>query len=314
MATLAAEDSVNTAVVAWRLAIVVAAWGLSGGAVLADPAAMVAAPTPAPASAPAATATPVAVPITPVAMCVRAADDARNYLAETNIDAVALIGPPPQPDSAAQRADLAAVLAAQESARANHGMARAIADADISCARVAAAAGEFHDQAAAANALSFLDHAALQGAKFTGPAKRYWHRSRPYIMSPKVERLGDVAPDARLPENPGGSAAYREQRDHSGYPSGHAAFGLSCAILLARMVPERGSELYQRGLQFGDSRVAIGAHFPSDVVAGRMIGVAAVALLQANPCFEQDFETARGQLRQALGLPVALPPPQATAP
>ena len=230
-----------------------------------------------------------------------------NYLADVPVDALALIGPPPAVDSAAQRADLQAVLAAQRSARASHSMARATADAEISCARVAAAAGEFHDKAAAADALGFLDHAALQTAKLTGPAKRYWHRARPYITSPLVERLGDVAPNAPLPENPGGSAAYREQRDHSGYPSGHAAFGLTCGILLARMVPERRRELYERGLLFGDSRVAIGAHYPSDVAAGRMLAVAAAALLLANPCFEQDFTSARASLRQALGLSAALP-------
>lgn len=298
MTAQASEDSVNKPGVALWLALALVASGGAWNAVMADPAA--AAVTPAPVAA--------------GAQCQRANGDTHNYLAETQVDAIALIGPPPAADSAAQRDELQAVLAAQRRARAEHSMARAIADAEISCARVAAAAGEFHDQAAAANALGFLDHAALQGAKFTGPAKRYWHRTRPYLMSAKVERLGDVAPNAPLPENPNGSAAYREQRDHSGYPSGHAAFGLSCGILLARMVPERGRELYQRGLLFGDSRVAIGAHFPSDVAAGRMIAVATTALLQANPCFEADFADARSSLRQALGLPAALPPRQETAP
>lgn len=312
MSAQASEDSVNKPGVALRLAIALVASGGACCAVMADPAAATVAPVPVAAPAPA--SAPAPAPAIAEAPCQRASGDAHNYLADTQVDAMALIGPPPAVDSAAQRADLQAVLAAQHRARAEHSLARAIADAEISCARVAAAAGEFHDQAAAASALAFLDRAALQGARFTGPAKRYWHRARPYLVSAKVERLGDVAPNAPLPENPGGSAAYREQRDHTGYPSGHAAFGLSCAILLARMVPERSRELYQRGLLFGDSRVAIGAHFPSDVVAGRMIAVATTALLQANPCFEADFAPARSSLRQALGLPAALPPRPETAP
>ncbi len=290
----------NKVPVVLRLMVVAAlCWPACG--LRADQAAQSAAPAVAPASMNSAIPSP--------AQCLRAGDDARNYLADTPVDPLALIGPPPAAASGAQRADLAAVLAAQRAARANRTMARAIADAEISCARVAAAAGEFHDQAAAATALSFLDHAALQTARFTGPAKRYWHRARPYIVSPKVARLGDVAPNAPLPENPGGSAAYREQRDHSGYPSGHSAFGMTCAILLARMVPERRRELYQRGLLFGDSRVVIGAHYPSDVAAGRMLAAAASALLLANPCFEEDFGSARTSLRLALGLPAALPTP-----
>ncbi len=310
MRAQASEDSVNKPGVALRLAIALVASGGAWCTVMADPAAAPVAPMPVAAPV----AAPPPVPAIAETQCQRANGDAYNYLADTQVDAVALIGPPPAADSAAQRADLQAVLAVQRRARAEHSLARAIADAEISCARVAAAAGEFHDQAAAASALGFLDRAALQGARFTGPAKRYWHRSRPYIVSAKVERLGDVAPNAPLPENPGGSAAYREQRDHSGYPSGHAAFGLSCAILLARMVPERSRELYQRGLLFGDSRVAIGAHFPSDVAAGRMIAVATTALLQNNPCFEADFAQARSSLRQALGLPADLPPRPETAP
>ena len=289
----------NKVPVALWLGIVVAwlCWPLC--LLAADPAAAAAAP------GAAAAAAPVAAP----AQCQRAANGVISYLPDTPIDALALIGPPPAADSAAQRSDLQAVLAAQRSAHASRTTARAIADVEISCARVAAAAGEFHDQAAAADALGFLDRAALQSASLGGPAKRYWHRARPYITSSKVERLGDVAPNAPLPEKPGGSAAYREQRDYSGYPSGHAAFGLTCGMLLARMVPERRRELYERGLGFGDSRVVIGAHFPSDVAAGRILAAAAAALMLANPCFEEDFSRARASLRQALGLPAALPAP-----
>jgi hypothetical protein len=77
--------------------------------------------------------------------CQRPATGVPSYLPATPVDSLALIAPPPAADGAAQRADLQAVLAAQRSARATHTTARAIADEEISCARIAAAAGEFHD-------------------------------------------------------------------------------------------------------------------------------------------------------------------------
>jgi acid phosphatase (class A) len=124
------------------------------------------------------------------------------------------------------------------------------------------------------------------------------------MISAKVERLGDVAPGADLPENPAASASYRELRDHTSYPSGHGAFGMACGLILARMVPERRGELYARGSSFADSRVIIGAHYPTDVAAGRLIATAAMALMMANPCFEEDFAVAQAALRGSLGLGV----------
>lgn len=284
------ENDVNRASAVLWLGIAALCCGGSPRLILAD-AATTAATTTAPAT------------------CLRPAEGAPSYLPVARVDTVALIPPPPALDSAAQRADLQAVLAAQRTAHAHHTTARAVADVETSCARLASAVEEFHGQPATATPLAFLNRAALQAAALTGLPKRYWHRPRPYLASPRVERLGDVALDAAPPGDPADAAAYRQQRDNSSYPSGHAAFGQACATLLARMVPERRRELFARAVSFGDSRLVVGAHYPSDVAAGRSIGTVATALMFANPCFEEDFSAARGLLRGALGLAEASPAP-----
>ncbi|UXM95533.1 autotransporter domain-containing protein [Bartonella sp. HY329] len=56
----------------------------------------------------------------------------------------------------------------------------------------------------------------------------------------------------------------------SSYPSGHTWKGYRQAIALSLLFPERGDELFSRALQFGESRVIVNAHFPTDTIASRI--------------------------------------------
>jgi len=77
--------------------------------------------------------------------------------------------------------------------------------------------------------------------------------------------------------------------------------------VLAQMVPEQRAALFARGRTYGQSRVIIGAHFPSDVEAGHLIGSVAAAFLLQSPQFQNDLRAARASLRQSLGLPAEPP-------
>jgi acid phosphatase (class A) len=265
------------------------------------------------------------------------------YVLSGQLDTVALLPPPPAPDSPAQQRDLDAVLEAQRTARAAMTTAHAVADAQITCGRFADVLGDALQSKSAAKALAFLNKAATEGAGLARAAKRYWQRPRPYVLSPQVERLADMAPNAKDAEeiaaapvsasaaSPAGAApdcarpaarpippqseeqrraaqerAERE-RAYSSYPSGHSTFGTVCAILLADMVPEKRAELFARGRDYGASRLVVGAHFPDDVDSGRTVGTLAAGLMMENARFERDFLEARSLLRAALGLPAELP-------
>lgn len=69
------------------------------------------------------------------------------------------------------------------------------------------------------------------------------------------------------------------------YPSGHASFGWAAALILAEINPGRQTQILRRGYEFGESRVVCGAHWQSDVDAGRLMGAAVVAALHSNPLF-----------------------------
>ncbi|WP_170853603.1 phosphatase PAP2 family protein, partial [Serratia marcescens] len=68
----------------------------------------------------------------------------------------------------------------------------------------------------------------------------------------------------------------------SSFPSGHTWSGFKQAIVLSLIFPERGSEIFSRALQFGESRVIVGAHFPTDTIASRVGSYFSLAQLLAD--------------------------------
>jgi acid phosphatase (class A) len=87
------------------------------------------------------------------------------------------------------------------------------------------------------------------------------------------------------------------------YPSGHTTFAYVNAILLARMVPEKAAAIFDRAAIYGNARIVVGAHFPSDVEAGRISGAVIDSVFFNDAKFMKDFERARIEVRHALGLP-----------
>jgi acid phosphatase (class A) len=115
-------------------------------------------------------------------------------------------------------------------------------------------------------------------------AKERFRRLRPYEIEPRLEPCIDGV-----------------QGDLS-YPSGHAAFGYSMALLLARMVPERTGQLQARAEEFARQRMVCGVHFRSDLIAGRQAAEWLLADMAAVPAFRNDVLVATRELRAALRL------------
>ena len=249
-----------------------------------------------------------------------------SYLRDVQVDGVSLLGPPPAAGSRAEAADVAAVLSAQRAARVAGTVQRAVDDSEQHCARFKDVLGAALKSPQASAALAVIQEGATSVSAITSPVKGYWKRPRPFVVSRRVARLADVAPGGALahseyPDCPGPPSGpvrsdvrnearlAREEfvRDHTSYPSGHAAFGMACALLLAQVVPEQRAALFARGRQYGAARVIVGAHFPTDVAAGQTSAVLAIALMMQDTRYRQRFDEARATLREALGLP-AQPP------
>ena len=88
------------------------------------------------------------------------------------------------------------------------------------------------------------------------------------------------------------------------YPSGHATRGWTFALVLAELAPDRASAILARGRVYGESRVVCGAHWPSDVEAGRTVGAALVAALHGDATFRADLDASRAEVAAARTRPV----------
>jgi undecaprenyl-diphosphatase len=90
--------------------------------------------------------------------------------------------------------------------------------------------------------------------------KRWFERARPPVADPLPESLVETP------------ATYS-------FPSGHATVSFACATVLALAVPRLAVPLYALAVLISFSRVYVGVHFPLDVLAGAVLGIAiAIAL------------------------------------
>lgn len=60
----------------------------------------------------------------------------------------------------------------------------------------------------------------------------------------------------------------------SSFPSGHAATSFACAVVLSRIAPRLTIPLFVLAALIAFSRVYVGVHYPFDVLAGSLLGVA----------------------------------------
>ena len=120
----------------------------------------------------------------------------------------------------------------------------------------------------------------------TREAKQHYMRTRPFVYWNE--------PTA----TPGDEDALRR---NGSYPSGHTAIGWATALVLAEINPARATEILKRGFEFGQSRVIVGAHYQSDVDAGRVVGAGIVPVLHNNPEFMKALAAAKAEFAAKSG-------------
>ena len=235
------------------------------------------------------------------------------YLAPGAFDAVNLLPPPPEPNSAEQKRDVERVLQAQRTSTPAR-MKLAQDDADVSLNRFADVLRPNFALDKVPTVVAFFRKVARDTGAVVGIAKDCWERPRPFLADAQIHPPGKmqqetaIAPGTAVqntaPHGPGSPClpAGPTPAFSYSYPSGHSTYGAVTGILLANMVPEKRRELFARAWDYGESRVVGGVHFPTDVESGRIEATAMVALMMQNAEFRADLAAARVELRRSLGL------------
>ncbi len=127
-----------------------------------------------------------------------------------------------------------------------------------------------------------LRRVAMDAAKATYPAKLFYMRPRPFMVNQQAT-----------------CTPHEEDllREDGSYPSGHAAMGWACALVLSEIVPEKSYAFLARGWAYGQSRVVCNVHWQSDVIKGRTMAAATVASLKLNPEFLKDLKAVKLELK-----------------
>ena len=206
-----------------------------------------------------------------------------SYLPPGQPDLILLLPAPPPAGSALERAELAAVAAAQKAATPER-IALAVADANESVFDMfTRTLGTDFVQASLPATAAFFARVGESEDAAVGPAKTHFGRKRPFLTSPEIKAL--------VPASKSGS-----------WPSSHTSHVTLTAIVLAAMLPERRDAIWARAAEYAESRVIGGVHYPLDLDAGRRAGTAIAAVMFTNPGFRADLEAARAETRRVLGM------------
>jgi undecaprenyl-diphosphatase len=112
-----------------------------------------------------------------------------------------------------------------------------------------------------------------------------WRRWQPFVLV----LLADVAADGLAGVLKAAVAVRRPHEPHDlvalphskSFPSGHSATSFACATMLALLVPRAAPFAYALAAAIAYSRLYVGVHWPTDVLAGAVLGVVTALLLRA---------------------------------
>ena len=208
---------------------------------------------------------------------------AQRFLPTNCTALVELLPAPPANDSPTGRADLETVLHVQAD-RTPEQVKRAKRVASQSVTSFARPVlGEWFHSREVPRTMALFDEIGRESRKvIDDQVKRRWNRKRPYLYSTEVH------PVVGRPDN-------------TSYPSGHAAAAALWGTILSAAFPEKTAEFQAQIHEVMWCRVLGGAHYPSDTVAGELLGEAIAKEMLKSDAMQAALRTMREEISPHLG-------------
>lgn len=203
---------------------------------------------------------------------------AQAYITTNRLDGISVLAPPPARGSAEEVADLASVRAVFNG-RTEPEKARAMKDSGLAFSLFQPAVGATFDFDKLPKTKALLEKVKKDIGTVIDAPKNHFKRLRPYQIDDHLV-LGDPEPSFS-------------------YPSGHSTRGTVYSLVIAELFPQRKEPILEIGRDIGWDRVLIGKHFPTDIYAGRVLGIAIVRELHSSTLFQHDLEQAMAEIRDA---------------
>jgi acid phosphatase (class A) len=200
-------------------------------------------------------------------------DTPYHYLDSSGIDLVDLLAPPPDSGSPTEQQDEKKVACAVAERTAVQ-LRNALDESKRSVLFFAPSLGTRFAPERLPLFAAFFARVESDVEKLVDAAKVHWQRPRP---------------------------PYSPEKNGS-YPSGHAAFAASTAIILSEMVPEKRDAIFTQARLFAENRIILAVHYPSDISAGWIAGTLAVAAMMRDKRYQRDFAGAKAELRRQLAV------------
>ena len=211
-------------------------------------------------------------------------DGGGAYLAKGAYDARKVLPPPPAPGSVEAEQDRATFLATRKFKDSPRwSLARQDAAETKVVQAFSCALGVTPTRQTTPRLAAMLQRASRDVRTAVAGPKRLYDRKRPYQTEPGPICVRSGMITAMTPD----------------YPSGHATWGWTVGLILAKAQPQRSDAILARARAYGESRVVCGVHNASSVEAGRVNAAALFDALQASPTFEADLTAVGRELDAA---------------
>jgi acid phosphatase (class A) len=202
---------------------------------------------------------------------------AANFLPDDAIDAKKILPPPPAPDSLVQKSELTILLQLQQ-ARTPEQIHRALQIQDENiftfCSDVV---GPWFTPQNLPKTTALFKAAGDDFYAINRASKAFWQRKRPPFADARIKPCVEFS-------------------DTPSYPSGHGIQSGMWAVLLPELFPDHAADFQRRADETRWYRLIGGAHFPTDVEAGRILGEAIGQSLLKQKKFQEALDEVRAEL------------------